>query len=214
MDYGNAFSIKDISVHVESGTYYEQFPIKIPNGVSVKGDEFRRVNVKPAPGVSTSIWADSYFYREPTFDGIALKPEYNPNAVELLTVNKEFLKDEVVAWIDAQIVINTGIWNGFTYDSQKCERDAGIIIDGLIYDLKWSGNEKTHYNASRYYNGVVSLVAGQQAQTTAAMAQLKAIIQSYIFANATYTSLQSPVRTTQTIDSTAGETSASTQVGT
>ena len=214
MNYGNAFSIKDISVHVESGTYYEQFPIKIPNGVSVKGDEFRRVNVKPAPGVSTSIWADTYFYREPTFDGIALKTEYNPNAVELLTQNKEFLKDEVVAWIDAQIVINTGIWNGFTYDNQKCERDAGIIIDGLIYDLKWSGNEKTHYNASRYYNGVVSLVAGQQAQTTAAMAQLKAIIQSYVFANATYTSLQSPVRTTQTIDSTAGEAAASTQVGT
>ena len=39
-------------------------------------------------------------------------------------------------------------------------------------------------------------------------------IQSYVFANATYTSLQSPVRTTQTIDSTAGEAAASTQVGT
>ena len=214
IDYGNKFSTKDISIHVESGTYLEQFPIKIPAGVSIKGDEFRRVNIKPAPGTSTSIWADTYFYREPEFDGLALKPEYNPNAIELLTANKEFLKDEVVAWIEAQIVIGTGIWAGFTYDKQKCERDAGIIIDGLIYDIRWSGNEKTHLNASRYYDGVVSLVNGQEAQTTAAMAQLKAIIQTYIFANATYTSLQNPIRTTQTIDSTAAEAAASTQVGT
>ena len=213
MDYGNAFSAKDISIHVETGTYYEQLPIKVPAGVSIKGDEFRRVHVVPKPGISTSVWKDSYFYREPVFDGIALKTEYYPNATNLLSANKEFLKDEVVAWINAQVVIGTGIWNGFTYDQQKCERDAGIIIDGLLYDLKWGGNEKTHFNASRYYEGVVSLVSGQEAQTTAAMVQLKAIIQSYIFNNATYTPLQSPVRTTQTIDSTTGEAAANTQVG-
>ena len=213
MDYGNAFSAKDISIHVETGTYYEQLPIKVPAGVSIKGDEFRRVHVVPKPGVSTSVWKDSYFYREPVFDGIALKTEYYPNATNLLSANKEFLKDEVVAWINAQVVIGTGIWTGFTYDQQKCERDAGIIIDGLLYDLKWGGNEKTHFNASRYYEGVVSLVSGQEAQTTAAMVQLKAIIQSYIFNNAAYTPLQSPVRTTQTIDSTTGEAAANTQVG-
>ena len=72
----------------------------MPAGVSIKGDEFRRVIVKPASGVSTSIWKDTYFYREPEFDGIDLRATYFDNARELLRPNKEYIADEVVAWID------------------------------------------------------------------------------------------------------------------
>ena len=212
LDYGNKTSIKNISIHVESGTYKEQFPIRVPNGVSIKGDEFRRVIIEPVDGVSTSQWRNVYFYREPTFDSIDLKTTYNPSAVELLTLNKEYLKDETVAWIDAQIAGAAGIWSGFTYDKKKFEVDTGRVLDALIYDIKHGGNEKFWDQANTYYDGTVSNIAGREAQTKAAFDQLSSIIRTYILANAAHTSLQSV--TTQTIDSTAGETAAVTKTNT
>ena len=100
------------------------------NGVSIKGDEFRRVIIQPVDGVSTSQWRSVYFYREPTFDSIDLKTTYNPSAVELLTANKEYLKDETIAWIETQIATNAGIWNGFTYDKKKF--DSYIFFFSII----------------------------------------------------------------------------------
>ena len=184
----------------------------MPAGVSIKGDEFRRVIVKPEPGVSTFIWKDTYFYREPEFDGIDLRATYFDNARELLRSNKEYIADEVVAWIDSQVALNTGIWAGFTYDKQKCERDTKIILDGIEYDLKWNGNEKTHLNASRYFLGTTSYVNGQQAQTAAALDKARDIVTDFIFTNTAYSSLQS--KTTQTLDSTNAEAGANTRVDT
>ena len=212
LEFGNRLTIKNITIHIESGTYLEQFPIRVPAGVSIKGDEFRRVIVKPASGVSTSIWKDTYFYREPEFDGIDLRATYFDNARELLRSNKEYIADEVVAWIDSQVALNTGIWAGFTYDKQKCERDTKIILDGIEYDLKWNGNEKTHLNASRYFLGTTSYVSGQQAQTAAALDKARDIVTDFIFTNTAYSSLQS--KTTQTLDSTNAEAGANTRVDT
>ena len=61
LKYGNKESVKNITIHVESGTYNEQFPIRVANGVSIKGDEFRRVIIQPVDGVSTSIWRNQFF---------------------------------------------------------------------------------------------------------------------------------------------------------
>ena len=70
IEYGNNVKKKQISVRVESGIYEEQFPIRVPDNVSIKGDEFRRCIVRPAPGRSTSPHAYTYFYRDKTIDGI------------------------------------------------------------------------------------------------------------------------------------------------
>ena len=59
-----------ITICVESGEYYEQLPIRVPANTSIRGDEFRRVVVKPAPGISTSKWANIYFRRDDNFDGL------------------------------------------------------------------------------------------------------------------------------------------------
>ena len=212
LDYGNKTSVKNISIHVESGTYKEQLPIRVPNGVSIKGDEFRRVIIEPVDGVSTSQWRNVYFYREPTFDGIDLKATSDPYAVELLTLNKEYLKDETVAWIDAQIAVGTGIWSGFTYDKKKFEVDTGRVLDALIYDIKHGGNEKFWDHANTYYDGTSSNITGREAQTKAGFDQLSSITRTYILANAAHTSLQTV--TTQTTNSNNGETAAVTKVNT
>ena len=46
---------------VESGIYEEQFPIRLPQNVSIKGDEFRRTVIRPKKGISTSKWVDTWF---------------------------------------------------------------------------------------------------------------------------------------------------------
>jgi hypothetical protein len=40
----------EITIMVESGVYYENFPIQVPANVAIKGDEFRRTLVKPKEG--------------------------------------------------------------------------------------------------------------------------------------------------------------------
>ena len=70
LEFGQLVPELQITVRVESGIYYEQMPIRVPTNVSIKGDEFRRVIIRPAPGVSTSPWAGMYFYRDSTFDNL------------------------------------------------------------------------------------------------------------------------------------------------
>ena len=53
VDYGyRGFYVPkpEITIMVESGVYFEQFPIIVPPNVAIKGDEFRRTLVKPKEG--------------------------------------------------------------------------------------------------------------------------------------------------------------------
>jgi hypothetical protein len=70
LEYGAFVKKKQISVRVESGTYEEQLPIRLPENISIKGDEFRRTVIRPAPGPSLSDHANVWFYRDETIDGL------------------------------------------------------------------------------------------------------------------------------------------------
>ena len=71
LQYSDNVPTTNITIFVESGEYYEQLPIRVVQNVSIRGDEFRRVIIKPAPGRSTSKWSTStYFRRDDNFDGI------------------------------------------------------------------------------------------------------------------------------------------------
>jgi hypothetical protein len=68
--YNTNVSSLQITINIESGEYYEQLPIKLPANTSIKGDEFRRVIIRPASGISTSKWASTYFRRDTQIDGL------------------------------------------------------------------------------------------------------------------------------------------------
>ena len=92
------------------------------------------------------------------------------NVRKLIELNRAFIADEIVEWIDAQVVIGTGIWSGFTYVQETCRRDMGILLDALVWDLSHSGNERSRLAALSYFTaGGVSYVAGQEGQTVAAI---------------------------------------------
>ena len=72
LEYGNYVVNTQISVRIESGIYEEDLPIRVPANVSIKGDEFRRVIVRPKDRVSQSRWANTFFYRDAEFDNLIL----------------------------------------------------------------------------------------------------------------------------------------------
>ena len=72
LEYGNFVRETQIAIRVESGIYEEDYPIRVPANVSVKGDEFRRCIVRPKKRISQSRWANSFFYRDAEFDGMIL----------------------------------------------------------------------------------------------------------------------------------------------
>ena len=307
LEFGAITQNNQITVRVESGIYDEHLPIKLPENVSIKGDEFRRCVIRPKLGVSQSRWANTYFYRdvdvdslpaaespitgltitsgldasraagvytigindyaasgigqnatfEVTVDGTgtvtlasitaggegfiigevitipdsnvgsggaadvtlrvdttgggvtfvhpvtskngkygyhysqdsssavnvgtngATNPGNFPQGSRLILLNKEFIAEEVIQYIDAQVTAGIGIWSGFVYDAAKCRRDTRLIIDGIVADLKNpnGGREATLTNQGAYYEGAVE---GQEQQTVEAIAYTKTIVASVL----------------------------------
>lgn len=70
-------------------------------------------------------------------------PSY-PNAYEVLKANKRYLQEVAVP------VAGDPENDPEEYD--KCRRDAGLVIEGVLHDLKYGGNASTVYNTLRFFN--------------------------------------------------------------
>ena len=92
-----------------------------------------------------------------------------------MQANKEYLKEEVVSYIDY-------FYPGYDYGAiggrNTCKRDIGYIIDSICFDLLHSGNKQIIQSGLYYYGTNSSVVTneGQSAQTTAAFNRLSSII--------------------------------------
>ena len=308
LEMGNFVKKKQVTIRVETGQYEEDYPIRLPNNVSLKGDEFRRVIIRPKDRVSQSKWAQTYFYRDSEFDGITLHttgtPFFNQEGIQtgffgnhylsdntkpiqvgsdvsnlgfykqaaaVLKSNKQFIQDEVIFFVNSSFVngsphtyvggtasnavtitagnvqrdvtaatydhltgvmtinigshsfttadtvtiatnsltftcdldgnqtnhtyprvgdpadgvalaisavgsdtitVNVGAQGTFTYNEQKCRRDTGIIVDGLVKDLLNGGKEFALENQGEYYSGAVS---GQENQTAQAIGHISTL---------------------------------------
>lgn len=113
------------------------------------------------------------------------------DARTLILANKPFVQEQVIAYINNQISTATttaSIWYGFSYDQAKCSRDVGIILENVSYDAAFGGNEKSRESGLAYYNGVTSVIGGQEAQTIAAINYINTLTQ-LIITNSTATNL-------------------------
>jgi hypothetical protein len=72
LEFGNKVSQQNITVFLETGIFYEDYPLRVPANVSIKGDEFRRTHIRPRNRVSQSRWANQYFHRDNYFDNMTL----------------------------------------------------------------------------------------------------------------------------------------------
>jgi hypothetical protein len=189
ISYGDVTKPVQICVFVETGIYEENYPLKLSQNVAIIGDEFRRTIIRPrsavpdAPlsGMSSSPWASLNFRRDPVVDGIPtteqlygyhyLSDQTQPiyplfenrglrrATAELLNLNREFIKTQVIGWLNNQIVLEVGDFEGFEYDNALCRRDVGLIIDAMVFDLKYGGYSRTVSAALKYFQSVSSLLA-------------------------------------------------------
>jgi len=122
------------------------------------------------------------------------------DARTLILANKSSIQEQVINWIGYNIATATtgSIWKNFVYSKAKCHRDVGIILENISYDTTFGGNEKSVESGLAYYNGVISLIAGQEAQTVAAINYINSLTQRVIV-NTTMT-LYSPVTSQQVIN--------------
>jgi hypothetical protein len=211
--YGDSTKTIQISVQVESGIYEENYPLKIPQNVAIIGDEFRRVLVKPRKGISSSPWAFQKFRRDTEIDGLQTasqlyghhylndssqpvypkinnKGEYN-SAAALIDVNRFFLQEEIISWIEYQVSQNISPFStSFEYNRAICKRDVGLLVDSVIFDLKYGGYNRTISAALKYFGPVTNFgdpaIAigtgpdGQLLQTVAANNHLRDLIKTVI----------------------------------
>lgn len=99
-------------------------------------------------------------------------------ARRLMLANKDFIQDEIVAWINDQIIsITPPFAADFAYDQVACRRDVGYIIDALTYDITYGGNLETYAAASAYFVGTSPQYGtGEKEETIAAFGRLRSIL--------------------------------------
>jgi len=74
VDFAETVKDLNITIMIESGIYYEDYPIRLAEGVTIKGDDFRRVLIRPKDRISQSPWRGVFFYRDSIIDGLQIGP--------------------------------------------------------------------------------------------------------------------------------------------
>jgi hypothetical protein len=134
---------------------------------------------------------DTFGYHYLGNAGEPVYPEANINnkgfyrsAADLLSLNKQFIQEEVIAWINKQIAEETAPFVDFEYNSDICKRDVGLLIDAMVYDLRYGSAPRTISAALKYKdatNASATLaVTTQLTQTIAAIRRLETVAQAAI----------------------------------
>ena len=134
----------------------------------------------PAPTYGKSIdrpWRSIRYAAQQVEQGVKA-----PNAVRLLELNRRFIQREIVEWTDYQITNNLSPFTtAFSYDSSKCERDMGLLIDAFIWDLQHGGNVRSREAALQYVQNPGSFYTlGQEAETVASIAYGLTLIENVL----------------------------------
>ena len=163
-----ANALTDATATSRANALWDEIIDIITNGDAntVPGDSVAAAYSRPTPTGGSNNASDAGF----------------ANAVIQLNNNKLFLQKELTAWLNVQIAAeNAPFVSGFVYNEAKCERDTGLIVDALSYDLTYGGNLETYNAALAYFvSGVAQYGAGQLEETVAAYGRLKVIIDQVI----------------------------------
>ena len=150
LEMGNFVKAKQVVIRVESGIYEEDYPIKLTKNVSLKGDEFRRVIIRPKRRVSQSVYANTYFYRDKEFDGITLLTTGTPFTNQVGEVQGYFgyhyLTDNTKPINVGASVTNAGGYltaaNILELNKRFIQTEVGEYVDAT-YPLLFSSESRT-----------------------------------------------------------------------
>lgn len=110
------------------------------------------------------------------------------SAVNVITNNKEFLVEEMYQWMLYQKSISASPFSpSSVFDETKTKRDAGLVIDALLYDLSREGNSQTVAAALSYFaqestsKFITDAVAEEMPYFIASLTQLLSFIINNLF---------------------------------
>ena len=109
LKYGESVKELNITIHVESGIYYEDLPIRLPANVAIIGDEMRRTIIRPRSRVSKSKWSNFAFYRDKTFDGLRLTNYTGANLAPATTATPSQISGDIVVTLGTGTASSTWI---------------------------------------------------------------------------------------------------------
>jgi hypothetical protein len=111
IEFGETVRDIHIVIQVESGIYYEDYPIRVPANVSIRGDEFRRTIIRPRDRISQSPWRKVFFYRDSVIDALELGPiGYNTDYASASTISLGGTTNKIVITLGTGQV--PGSWVG------------------------------------------------------------------------------------------------------
>ena len=107
----------------------------------------------------------------------------NPNAAYLISANKTWLITEMYQWMIYQKANSISPFSpSSVFDGAKTYRDAGYVIDALVYDITRGGNSQTVATALAYFANsstsqfVTTTVATEMPYFIAALNKLSALL--------------------------------------
>jgi hypothetical protein len=99
------------------------------------------------------------------------------DARTLLRENKEFIKEEITAYLTVN-------YPAVKYSRTKCKRDVAFIVDAMGYDLTYGGSWATLVAGTAYFDGdnstALQIDSTEIAATVAAYGRLNTVVQQII----------------------------------
>lgn len=115
----------------------------------------------PTPGANIQFADSDSYYKLVTIREVE-GPAGIIGARQIIQDNKEFVQYEILSYL-----------NNFTYNSVKCSRDLGLIIDAIADDYTYDGNARTLAIRYQYTRGTYDDFEQTRMQTAFALEQLR-----------------------------------------
>ena len=150
LDYAESVEVQQVTIRVESGVYYEDYPIRLAANVTVKGDDFRRTILRPIDRVSKSPWVSLFFYRDGIFDGMQNGPidysyDYTTGTSSAVTLSNATGKI-TAKLLTGQVPAN---WTGLVLTENNYAVTQGTVFNSV-------GNQYCKLNFTSYNGQLLS----------------------------------------------------------
>ena len=136
-----------------AGDFYYMFP---SNAIGSGSTPNEQAQLQPT--------LDGVFFAGEMSQDVIQNIEYLPpsqevqNGVELLRLNREFIQENVIAYISSS-------WSEFDYNEMSCSRDVGLIVDAVATDTFYGGNLRS-VTAGEFYYDIPSVATSEQKPQT------------------------------------------------
>jgi hypothetical protein len=124
----------------KAGEYYFLYP----SAATVSGSVSPTTTAQLGPTIDGIDYAAGIANKVIRNINLVTASQYVLDTTALLTSNRQFIQNETIEFVDA-------FYPYLRYNREKCRRDVGFILDAVITDLKYGGNERSVIAGDYYF---------------------------------------------------------------